>query len=280
MHGQTASTKVHYATILYPVIMHASERFSGQAIVVTGASAGIGHALAQKLAKEGGHVFAAARNMEKLTELAHGSEGSAGRIIPVQTDVRDAIQVQRLFEQIDAESGKIDIVVNNAAHGHNSRIDQMELGEVQSVVSTNLLGAMYVTREALQRMTKQGKGHIAFVSSLAGRMAFPNLSVYSATKFGVEGLAEALREELKGTGIITTVIRPGVTDTDFFDAANMQGFAEAMKDKMQTADVVAQEIVETLAAKKEDVTIGPDKYFMPLLKILPTRIARKFLRFF
>lgn len=135
--------------------MNASERFSGQTIVVTGASAGIGHALAQKLAKEGGHVFAAARNMEKLAELAHGSEGSIGRIVPVQTDVRDAMQVQRLFEQIDAESGKIDIVVNNAAHGHSNRIDQMELSEVQSVVSTNLLGAMYVTREALQRMTKQ-----------------------------------------------------------------------------------------------------------------------------
>lgn len=260
--------------------MNASERFSGQTIVVTGASAGIGHALAQKLAKEGGRVFAAARNMEKLAELARGSESSAGRIVPVQTDVRDAILVQRLFEQIDAESGKIDIVVNNAAHGHNNHVDEMSVDEIDSIVSTNLLGAIYMTREALQRMKIQNKGHLAFISSLAGRMAFPNLSVYSATKFGIEGFAEATREELKETNIITTVIRPGVTDTDFFDAANMQGFAEAMKDKMQTADAVAQEIVEALAAKKEDVTIGPDKYFMPLLKILPTRIARKLLRFF
>lgn len=260
--------------------MHNPERFSGQTIVVTGASAGIGHALAQKLAKEGGYVFAAARNMEKLAELAHGSEGGSGRIIPVQTDVRDAIEVQGLFKRIDADNGKVDIVVNNAAHGHNNRIDQMELEEMQSIVSTNLLGAMYVAREALLRMIKQEKGHIAFVSSLAGRMAFPNLSVYSATKFGLEGLAEAMREDLKGTGIITTVIRPGVTDTGFFDAADMQGFAESMKGKMQSADVVAQQIVEALLAKKEDVTIGPDKYFMPLLKMLPTRIARKFLRFF
>ena len=111
-------------------------------------------------------------------------------------------------------------------------------------------------------------------------MAFPNLSVYSATKFGIEGLAEAMREELKGTGILTTVVRPGVTDTEFFDAADMQDFAQVMKGKMQPADAVAQEIIEALAARREDVTIGPDKYFMPLLKLLPTRIARKFLRFF
>lgn len=260
--------------------MRNQKRFSGQTVVVTGASSGIGYALAQKLANEGGHVFAAARNMEKLAELVHASEGDSGDIVPIQTDIRDALQVQRLFEQIDTDSGRVDVVVNNAAHGHNNRIDGMELAEIQSVISTNLLGAMYVTREALQRMIKQENGHISFVSSLAGRMAFPNLSVYSATKFGIEGFAEAMREDLKGTGIITTVIRPGMTDTDFFDTASMQGFAEAMRGKMQSADAVAQEIVEALAAKKEDVTIGPDKYFMPLLKLLPTRIARKFLRFF
>lgn len=261
--------------------MNTPKRFSGQSIVVTGASAGIGKALAHKLAEEGAHVFAAARNMQKLTELQDQTMGvTSGKVTPIQTDIRDALQVQRLFDQIDAASGKVDVVVNNAAHGHNSRIDQMDIEDIDSVVSTNLLGTMYVTREALQRMTKQGSGHIAFISSLAGRMAFPNLSVYSATKFGIEGFAEAMREELKGKGILTTVIRPGVTDTEFFDAADMQDFAQVMKGKMQPADAVAEEIVEALAARREDVTIGPDKYFMPLLKLLPTRIARKLLRFF
>lgn len=257
--------------------MRVPDRFSGQSIVVTGASTGIGQALASQLAEEGAHVFAAARNMQKLTVL---QEASSGRITPIQTDIRDATQVHRLFGRVDEAGNGVDIVVNNAAHGHNNRIDQMDLEEINSVVSTNLLGAMYVTREALRRMLHQGKGHIAFVSSLAGRMAFPNLSVYSATKFGIEGLAEAMREELKGTSVITTVVRPGVTDTSFFAAANMQDFARSMEGKMQPADAVAQQIVEAIAAKREDATIGPDKYFMPFLKHLPTRIARKLLPFF
>lgn len=260
--------------------MTSPERFTGKSIVVTGASAGIGHALSMKLASEGAHVFAAARNEEKLNELAEVTKGLSGVITPVRTDVRNALEVQRLFEQVDSTGSGLDIVINNAAHGHNNHVDEMPVDEIDSVVSTNLLGAIYMTREALQRMKIQNKGHLAFISSLAGRMAFPNLSVYSATKFGIEGFAEATREELKETNVITTVIRPGVTDTDFFDAANMQGFAQSMKGKMQSAEIVAQEIIEALVAKKEDVTIGPDKYFMPLLKLLPTRIARKFLRFF
>lgn len=260
--------------------MQDSEYFKGKSVIVTGASTGIGHALSSKLTEEGAHVFAAARNTTKLMELKRITENAPGKVTPIQTDIREALQVQRLFERVDAESGKVDIVVNNAAHGHNNRIHQMDPGEIQSVVSTNLLGTLHVTREALQRMLKKESGHIVFVSSLAGRMAFPNLSVYSATKFGIEGFAEATREELKETNIITTIIRPGVTDTDFFDAANMQGFAQAMRGKMQSAETVAQEIIKALVMKKEDVTIGPDKYFMPLLKLLPTHIARKFLRFF
>lgn len=260
--------------------MTSPERFAGKSIIVTGASAGIGHALTRKLASEGAHVFAAARNEEKLNAVSEQSQGMSGKITPVQTDIRNALEVQHLFERVDAAGSGLDILINNAAHGHNRHVDEMSIDEINSIVSTNLLGTIYMTREALQRMKIQEKGHLAFVSSLAGRMAFPNLSVYSATKFGIEGFAEAIREELRGTNILTTVLRPGVTDTNFFENADMQEFAEKMKYKMQSADSVAAEISDALAAKREDITIGPDKYFMPLLKILPTHIARKFLRFF
>lgn len=260
--------------------MPSLERFTGTSVVVTGASAGIGYALSKKLATEGAHVFAAARNPEKLDSLSKQSNGLPGKITPVRTDIRDVLQVQKLFEAVDDSGLGLDLVINNAARGHNSHVDAMSIDEIDSIVSTNLLGAIYMTREALRRMKVRGKGHLAFVSSLAGRMAFPNLSVYSATKFGIEGFTEALREELKNTNIHTTVIRPGVTDTNFFEEAGMEDFAEKMRYKMQSADSVAAEIADALVAKRDDVTIGADKYFMPLLKILPTRVARKFLRFF
>lgn len=273
-------TEIYTNVIVGNHFMH-PHRFSGQTILVTGASAGIGNALSKKLASEGAHVFAASRNEQLLHELSASVQEGIGRITPVKTDIRSARGVQCLFERIDASGDGLDIVVNNAAHGHNNRIDQMSCEEIESVVSTNLLGTILVTREALQRMiTQDNKGHIAFVSSLAGRMAFPNLSVYSATKFGIEGLAEAMGEELKGTGVTTAIIRPGITDTNFFDTAKMHGFAQNMAGKMWSAERVADEIANALAVKSQDVTIGPDKYFMPLLKILPIHIARKFLRFF
>lgn len=259
--------------------MPLNERFAGKSVLVTGSSQGIGRALSERLSNEGATVFAAARNLSKLEELASDNGGS-GKIIPIQTDIRDALQIEELFARIDGETDALNIVVNNASHGHNERIDRMEVSDVASVVSTNLMGAMLVTRQALKRMVPRNGGHVAFVSSLAGRMAFPNLSVYSATKHGIEGFADALREELSETKIVTTVIRPGVTDTDFFRVAQMQEFAATMAGKMNSPEQVASEIADALATKTEDVTIGPDKYFMPLLKILPTRIARKLLPFF
>lgn len=251
----------------------------GKSVLVTGASRGIGRALSMKLADEGATVFSAARNEEALEQLSGAVQGP-GKILPIQADIRDALQIEEMFSRIDGETNSLDIVVNNASHGHNNRIDDMDLAQINSVVSTNLLGSMLTTRHALQRMIPKNEGQIAFVSSLAGKMAFPNLSVYSATKHGIEGFADALREELKASNIITTVIRPGVTDTDFFNAAQMGEFATNMKHKMHSPELVAAEIADALAAKKTDVTIGPDKYFMPLLKLLPTHIARKLLRFF
>lgn len=244
-------------------------------ILVTGASSGLGRSFANECAKKGNQVFAAARSINKLKSLQN-EEGS-GRIIAVETDIRDSGSVQRLFEMIDQSSKRIDLVINNASIGHNNRIQEIDLEEAHQIVLTNLLGTIMITREAIRRMLNYGNGHIAFVSSLAGKLAFPNLSVYSATKFGIEGFAEAAREELKGTGIDVTVIRPGIMDTNFFETAGMTEFARDMKDKMQNPDKVALQALKAVEQNEADITIGNDKRFMPFLKHLPLAIARKLL---
>jgi short-subunit dehydrogenase len=244
-------------------------------ILVTGASSGLGESLSKKVAELGAHVYAASRNTEALDKLA--SQSIKGAITPVQTDIRDLDSIKNLFEAIDKSRGSLDIVVNNGAVGHNSPIYETGDGEVRNVIETNLMGTIYVTREAVLRMLKQNNGQIVFVSSLAGKLAFPNLSVYSSTKFGIEGFAEAISEELKASGINIAMVRPGIMDTNFFAVAGMDDFARDMKGKMQSPDEVADQVIQAIINRSTDVTIGTDKRFMPFLKHLPKALARKIL---
>jgi len=251
----------------------------GKNILVTGASSGLGRALVKEGARRGNQVFAAARSMDKLRNLAHevGESGGQGRLTPIEADVRDPASIQNLFALIDQMVLKVDVVINNAAVGHNSSIGEITDEEATQIVSTNLLGTIMITREAIKRMIPHGSGQIAFISSLAGKLAFPNLAVYSATKFGVEGFAEAAREELGATGIGVTLIRPGIMDTNFFKTAGMGDFARNMKNKMQTPEDVARQALEAIERNKSEITIGSDKRFLPFLKHFPRSIARKLL---
>ncbi len=258
----------------------AKNSLQNKTILVTGASSGLGRSLALKSALLGGTVFAAARDRDKLDTLASEAEEenqASGVIIPIQTDVRDAESICALFGKIDEKSKGLDVVINNAAVGHNSTLQDITTAELENIIATNLLGTIYVTRESIDRMFKQKGGHLIFVSSLAGKLAFSNLSIYSATKFAIEGLVEAIREELHGTGIAITVVRPGIMDTNFFATAGMSEFAETMRHKMQSPDEITDEIMQAITKRPEEVTIGSDRRFMPLLKFLPKSIARRLL---
>lgn len=247
-----------------------THRLQGKRALVTGATTGIGREVAKELAKHNVRVIAVGRTESQLQSLEQEQAGIEG----ISTDISRLDDVQSLFRKM----GFIpDIVVNNAARGHNNGLHEMNDEQLHGVVNTNLMGTLYVTREALKDMIERNSGQLVFVSSLAGKMGFPNLSVYSATKFGIEGFVDALREEIKQTGIHAMIVRPGVTDTDFFDTAGMNGFAEQMKHKMQSPTQTAVEIVEGIAQKKKELTIGPDKRFLPFLKHLPGSWARKLL---
>lgn len=250
-------------------------------ILVTGASSGLGKSLVKQCAMQGGRVIAASRKLMETSELTSAERltinKNGGMIDSIQTDVRDAASVGNLFKTIDRKAKGIDLVINNAAVGHNSELQNTAPAEAQDIVSTNLLGTVYVTREFINRMLMNNSGHLVFISSLAGKLAFPGMSIYSATKFAIEGLVGALREELHATGISITIVHPGIIDTDFFKTAGMDEFAKTMKNKMQSPDHVAGKIIKAVKQSKEEITVGPDKRFIPLLKFLPSAIARKLL---
>jgi NADP-dependent 3-hydroxy acid dehydrogenase YdfG len=181
--------------------------------VVTGASSGIGAAVARALANEGARVALAARRRDALLELqARLEEGDRSLVVP--TDVTDRAQVGSLVSRTEEELGPLDILVNCAGVMYYTLMQNLREEEWKRTVEVNCNGALNCIGAVLPGMLGRGRGQIVIVSSDAGRKVFPGLAVYSASKFFVEALSQGLRLETAGTGLKVTTIQPGNVATD------------------------------------------------------------------
>ena len=187
-------------------------------IVVTGTSSGFGRLMVETLIKDGHTVFAgmresAGRNAKSAQELRALS--AKGRVHVVDIDVTDDQSVQTAIDAVvRATGGAIDVLVNNAGRFSAGVQEAYSIEEVKSLFETNVFGPLRVNRAVLPHMRKRRSGLIISTSSIVGRFSLPCLGVYSATKFALEALAEAQRDELKGLGIDVTVIEPGAFPTE------------------------------------------------------------------
>jgi short-subunit dehydrogenase len=186
---------------------------AGKTVIITGASSGIGAAAARSFAQAGADVVLAARSREALEQLA--SE-LPGRPLVVATDMSNAADAQALIEQTHSARGSVDILINNAGVGVAARVADLEASAMQHVLAVNLLGPLALIQAALPVMHAQRRGQIINVSSLLAQHAMPRVGGYAASKAALERLSEALRMELRGSGIAVTVVRPGTTRTPFF----------------------------------------------------------------
>jgi NADP-dependent 3-hydroxy acid dehydrogenase YdfG len=192
-------------------------------VAVTGASSGIGRATAIELARRGHLVFAAARRGEVLADLA----AATPNLRAVSLDVTDPDSVRRAWATIEAGSGGggVDVLVNNAGFALTGPIEILADADVQRQFATNVFGLLAVTRAALPAMRARGSGRIINLSSLVGRTTFPGMGVYGATKYAVEALSDALRQEVAGFGIQVVIIEPGFVATSLGDAADARAAA-------------------------------------------------------
>lgn len=194
------------------------ERWRHRVAVVTGASSGIGLAIARVLATNGMRVAMAARRAERLTALHESIRAADGESMVIPTDVRDERQVLDLFRRTRDAWGGIDVLVNNAGLGHAAPLVSGDTMLWREMVEVNLLGLCMCTREAVQDMQRRGTdGHVIHISSMAAHRVPPGSGVYAATKFGVRALTEALRQELRevNSPIRVTAISPGFVETEF-----------------------------------------------------------------
>ena len=187
---------------------------SGRTAVVTGASRGIGAGIAEALAGQGVRVALVARTESKLKEIA----ARIGSSIPIVCDVSDPKSVERATGRIATElNGAPDILVNNAGIFRVAVVEQTTADSFIETINTNLVGPFLFVRAFLAEMKKRNRGHIVTIGSIADRTIFTGNAAYSATKFGLRAIHEALRAELRGTGVRASLISPAATDTDIWN---------------------------------------------------------------
>ncbi|MBF0480306.1 MAG: SDR family NAD(P)-dependent oxidoreductase [Desulfovibrionaceae bacterium] len=178
-------------------------------VLVTGASSGIGKAAAALLAQKGWKVYAAARRLEAMQDLA------AAGVVPLALDVTEERSRLAVVEKILRDEGRLDALVNNAGYGSYGALEDVSDAEARRQFDVNVFGLMALTRLALPHMRGQGSGRIVNVGSIGGRLATPMGGWYHATKFALEGLSDSLRLEVKPFGIEVVVIEPGGVATEW-----------------------------------------------------------------
>jgi NAD(P)-dependent dehydrogenase (short-subunit alcohol dehydrogenase family) len=217
---------------------------------ITGASRGIGALIAEAALADGNAVVAAARNTNAIVERLGQQEG----LLPVALDVTDKAQAQAAVQAAVQKFGRIDVLINNAGFGLLGAIEESADRDIRRMYDTNVFGLLNVTRAVLPVMRAQRSGHVINISSIGGYRGAAGFGVYSSTKFAVEGITEALRDELKPLGIHATVVEPGYFRTDFLDASSLTVAADVIADYDETSGAVRRKAAQLNHSQPGDPT--------------------------
>jgi short-subunit dehydrogenase len=261
--------------------------FQNQVVIVTGASAGIGQALALQLADQGAWVVLAARRQDRLEGIASECQARGGKALAIRTDVASEAQCKALVEQTVQEFGGLDMLINNAGFTTVSLFEELpDLNLFKQTINVNFYGSVYPTYYALPHL-RQSKGRIVSISSNGGRIAIPGNTSYVASKFALSGFFDALRMELARAGVSVTVIYPSWVVTDFhqsmLDVDGVPWGEEGRKiytGRTMTANRCAQIVLQAASRRKREVLMGPASLVLWAKLMMPELLDRIIVRFF
>ena len=209
--------------------------------VITGASSGVGKSLAIQLSDAGYKVVLAARSEDKLNAIAEEIQKMGGNCLVVPTDVSQPEQINNLKDRT-LEYGDVFVVINNAGLGKFCKIEDVTLEDWNRQLDVNLRASFLVSQAFIPGMKQRKKGTLVFMNSVAGKKGYPYSAAYVASKYGMRGLADSLREELREDNIKVISIHPGAVDTPFWDGAGVNFPREEMLD----TNTLAQSIVHAI----------------------------------
>jgi short-subunit dehydrogenase len=229
--------------------------FTGKTIVITGASMGIGEAMAAAFAAEGANLVLAARSRDLLEQVASRLAGSRGAILPVATDVTCDADVRRLGEISLTLTGRVDVLVNNAGVGMNGPVESLDLDQWQRCLDVNLVAPVRVIQAFLPAMKAARAGSIVQISSVLGNVSVPYTAGYNASKYALNAITDALRLEVAPFGIQVVSVYPGSTESNF--RTNTLGRSNAPKVRLGRvpAEIVAGKVVRAVKRGRRDVYI-------------------------
>jgi short-subunit dehydrogenase len=234
--------------------------FENNVVIITGSSGGIGKELSLQLADRGATLVLAARDLNKLEEVAKECSIRGCKAVPVKTDVSDKMQCKDLMDIAIKKFGRIDTLINNAGISMFTRFDEIkDLDLIEKIMKVNYLGSVYCTYYALPYL-KKSKGRIIGVASLTAKTGVPTRTAYSASKHAMAGFFDSLRIELSGTGVSVTMIYPGFVSTEIREHAlggdgKSLGISHVKESKVMSVETCAKLIINAAAKRKHELVM-------------------------
>ena len=222
--------------------------------LITGASSGIGAALSRALCEKGYHCILAARSAHRLEKLSQSLRNDGFGCSVIVVDVSNESSVDALFES-SVKIGMVSLLINNAGLGIFSKIEESSVEDWDSQINVNLRGSFLVSRKFIPAMQSQKMGTLVFMNSVAGNFGYPYSAAYVASKFGLKGLSESLRNELRKDSIKVISVHPGAIDTSFWDEISVDFPREEMLSPEMIADSVVHAVEAPGATVIENLTI-------------------------
>lgn len=223
-----------------------NNHIQGKVVIITGASSGIGLATAKLLASKGAILSLAARRKDKLEALVQEIESTGGKATAFATDVSKRADVEKLVADSIAKFGKIDVLFNNAGVMPVSFLENLHYDEWEQMIDINIKGVLYGIGAVLPHFKQQKSGHFINVSSVAGHIVSPSSAVYSATKFAVRAISEGLRQEVKPYNIRTSIISPGLVESELTNSITDETIKPLIK-QMTGLSIPADSIARAVA---------------------------------
>ncbi|HVW66870.1 MAG TPA: SDR family oxidoreductase [Candidatus Peribacteraceae bacterium] len=222
--------------------------------IVTGASHGIGLAIAQKLSEAGAKVVLSARSADKLEEISRELPGS----IVIPADMRKAEDIANLIMQAKEQCGRIDILINNAGQGMRSPVESIDLDDYRSIMELNVFGVLQAMQQVIPVMRDQGGGMILNISSMVSKNYYPHLAAYSSTKYALNALSLTARQELEPDHIVVAVFHPKMTATEFGQNALGEKYVSSAGRPGMTVDTpeqVADAVLEQIKSEAPEANM-------------------------